>query len=169
MLYVIYWGIAGGYGGISDSALIEADSLEDAEKDAYWRSREQIEDEGLDEDENGDYNEEEIDTWLDYEAEIYTGSKEQIKRMTNYNFVNETMKIKEHTITLYEVEGDYFLTKEMAVVWNIYQGLDTRSSKDYLNSISNLTTEELLLLKDFDNIKETEQQERLILKNIEDL
>ena len=81
MRFLIFWGVANSYGGISSSALITVDSLEEAELEAKMRSFEEAQ-------ELYGIGEDEIDTWLDYYV-IKNPTNEQIEKAKQYDFENE--------------------------------------------------------------------------------
>lgn len=100
--YIIGWGLSGGFGGIHNYEVIEAASLEEAEKDAYQKALEEyenysgyhglrsiediIEEDGVDEEEAEEIYNEEREGWLDYVAKPY--SKEYEKKVKNYHYHN---------------------------------------------------------------------------------
>lgn len=104
--YIIGWGLSGGFGGIHNYEVIQAPSLEEAEKDAYQRSIEEyesysgyhglrsvddiIEEDGVDEEEAEEIYNEEREGWLDYIAKPY--SKEFENKVKNYHYDNPFKK-----------------------------------------------------------------------------
>jgi hypothetical protein len=80
--YEIYWGVAGGYGGIMYSAIICTDSLDKASAEAYDLSYEECETYGI-----GDDDDEDIENWLDYSVREYDGNKD---RLLSYHYTNFT-------------------------------------------------------------------------------
>jgi hypothetical protein len=107
-LYIIGYGLGGGFGGARNFEVIQADSLEDAEKWAlesaceYYESyagsnglREigeiMEEDEIEDEDEAWQIYEEERESWLDYSAQPY--SKEYEKKISGNHYQNNFTEI----------------------------------------------------------------------------
>jgi len=100
--YIIGWGLSGGFGGINNYEVIEASSLEEAEKDAYQRAIDEyeiysgyhglrsvediIEEDGVDEEEAEEIYNEEREGWLDYVAKPY--SKEYEKKVKDYHYHN---------------------------------------------------------------------------------
>jgi len=93
--YIIGWGLSGGFGGIQNYEVIKADSLDEAEKDAYQnysgyhglRSVDVImEEDGVDSDEAEEIYNEEREGWLDYVAKPY--SKEYEKKVKDYHYNN---------------------------------------------------------------------------------
>lgn len=82
--YIIGWGLSGGFGGIHNYEVIKADSLDEAEKDAYYRAIDEyenysgyhglrsvddiMEEDGVDSDEAEEIYNEEREGWLDYVA-----------------------------------------------------------------------------------------------------
>ena len=102
-LYIIGYGLGGGFGGARNFEVIQVDSLEEAESWA-WESacdeyesyagsnglREVMEimeeDEIEDEDEALQVYEEERETWLDYSAQPY--SKEYEKKVMDHHYHN---------------------------------------------------------------------------------
>ena len=104
--YIIGWGLSGGFGGIRDYEVIMADSLEEADKEAYQRAIQEYEqcegmhglrsvDDIMEEDEV-DYDEaeeiynEEREGWIDYSAEPY--SKELEKKVEDNHYENRYKK-----------------------------------------------------------------------------
>lgn len=104
--YIIGWGLSGGFGGIRDYEVIMADSLEEADKEAYQRAIQEYEQyEGMHglrsvddimEDDDVDYDEaeeiynEEREGWIDYSAEPY--SKELEKKVEDNHYENRYKK-----------------------------------------------------------------------------
>lgn len=100
--YIIGWGLSGGFGGIHNYEVIKADSLDEAEKDAYYRAIDEyenysgyhglrsvddiIEEDGVDSDEAEEIYNEEREGWLDYHAKPY--SKEYEKKVKDYHYNN---------------------------------------------------------------------------------
>jgi hypothetical protein len=100
--YIIGWGLSGGFGGIHNYEVIEASSLEEAEKDAYQRSLDEyenysgyhglrsiediMEEDGVEEEEAEEIYNEEREGWLEYVAEPY--SKEYEKKVKDYHYHN---------------------------------------------------------------------------------
>jgi hypothetical protein len=90
MKFLIFWGVGGGYGGISNAALMNFDSREDAEDEAYERSLLEIESYGIGDDcEDEDERIEEIDSWLDYYV-IENPTEADIEKAEDYHFSDET-------------------------------------------------------------------------------
>lgn len=104
--YIIGWGLSGGFGGIRNYEVIMADSLEEADKEAYQRAIQEYEqyegmyglrsvDDIMEEDEV-DYDEaeeiynEEREGWIDYSAEPY--SKELEKKVEDNHYENRYKK-----------------------------------------------------------------------------
>jgi hypothetical protein len=109
-LYIIGYGLAGGFGGASNFEVIKVDSQEEAEEWAYeavcdeyesyagmygLRDVSQImeEDEIKDEDEAYLVFEEERENWLDYSAKPYT--KEYEKKVSVHHYHNPYKQITE--------------------------------------------------------------------------
>jgi hypothetical protein len=90
MKFLIFWGVGGGYGGISNAALMNFDSRKDAEEEACERSLIDIEGYGIGE-EFDDYDEiqEEKESWVDYRV-VMNPTDEQIERAKQYHFSDET-------------------------------------------------------------------------------
>ena len=104
--YIIGWGLSGGFGGIRDYEVIMADSLEEADKEAYQRAIQEYEQyEGMHglrsvddimEEDDVDYDEaeeiynEEREGWIDYSAEPY--SKELEKKVEDNHYENRYKK-----------------------------------------------------------------------------
>lgn len=100
--YIIGWGLSGGFGGIQNYEVIKADSLEEADKDAYQRAIDEyesysglhglrsisdiMEEDGVDSDEAEDIYNEEREDWLDYSSKPY--SKEYEKEIKDYHYHN---------------------------------------------------------------------------------
>lgn len=104
--YIIGWGLSGGFGGIRDYEVIMADSLEEADKEAYQRAIQEYEqyegmhglrsvDDIMEEDEV-DYDEaeqiynEEREGWIDYSSDHY--SKELEKKVEDNHYENRYKK-----------------------------------------------------------------------------
>ena len=101
-LYIIGHGLSGGFGGARNFEVIQADSLEDAEKWAWESACEEyesyagsyglrdimdiIKEDGVEEDEAEEIFNEEREGWLDYIAEPY--SKEYEKKVMYYHYHN---------------------------------------------------------------------------------
>ena len=101
-LFIVGYGLAGGFGGIRDYEVIEADNLEEAEKIAYELACEEYEryvglyglreiEQIMEEDEIEDYDEaeliynEERESWLDYKAMSYNKDNEEKVKYHHYN------------------------------------------------------------------------------------
>lgn len=100
--YIIGWGLSGGFGGIHNYEVVQASSLEGAEKDAYQRSIEEyesysgyhglrsvddiMEEDGVDDEEAEEIYNEEREGWLDYVAKPY--SKEFENKVKDYHYNN---------------------------------------------------------------------------------
>jgi len=104
--YIIGWGLSGGFGGIQNYEVIMADSLEEADKEAYQRAIQEYEqyegmhglrsvDDIMEEDEV-DYDEaeeiynEEREGWIDYSSDPY--SKELEKKVEDNHYENRYKK-----------------------------------------------------------------------------
>lgn len=110
-LFIVGYGLGGGFGGIRDYEVVNTPSLEVASKDAYWLAVEQyqsfeglhglrseeeilqelIEEEGYEEsDETSEIAremyEEEMENWIDYTC--FPWSKEEEKLAKRYNYHN---------------------------------------------------------------------------------
>ncbi len=102
-LYIIGYGLGGGFGGIQDFEVIQADNLEEAENYAFESACEVYEgyvgmyglrdiseimeeDEIEDEEEAIQVYEEERDNWLEYSAHPY--SKEYEDKVMDYHYHN---------------------------------------------------------------------------------
>lgn len=97
-LYIIGWGLGGSFGGIQNYEVIEADSLEEAEKEAYYSACEEYEmysnhftqideimnEEGVDEQEAVEIYEEERESWLEYSAQPYSKELEKKAEIRHY-------------------------------------------------------------------------------------
>ena len=107
-LYIIGYGLSGGFGGARNFEVIQVDSLEDAEKWAWESACEDYEnyagsnglrgvseimeeDEIEDEDEALQVYEEERENWLDYSAQPY--SKEYEKKVMYNHYQNDYKEI----------------------------------------------------------------------------
>lgn len=107
-LYIIGYGLGGGFGGARNFEVIQADSLEDAEKWAWESACEEYEnyagsnglrdvgeimeeDEIEDEEEALQVYEEERENWLDYSAKPY--SKEYEKKVMYNHYQNDYKEI----------------------------------------------------------------------------
>jgi hypothetical protein len=91
--FAIFWGIGGGYGGINNSAIIFAKDIDEALNTASSYSMDDVEATVVtDADPDDDYDAymEEIESWLDYDAEEFTGSEEQMDKLKQYHFQDET-------------------------------------------------------------------------------
>jgi len=100
--YIIGWGLSGGFGGIHNYEVIEASSLEEAEKDAYQRALDEyenysgyhglrsiddiMEEDGVEEEEAEEIYNEEREGWLDYVAKPY--SKEYENKVKDHHYHN---------------------------------------------------------------------------------
>lgn len=102
-LFIIGYGLSGGFGGARNFEVVEAESIEQAEHKAWelaceeyeqycgmhgMRSLDEIkEQEGLDNDEDAkDTYNEERESWLDYCASNY--SKEEEEKVKHFNYEN---------------------------------------------------------------------------------
>lgn len=102
-LYIIGYGLGGGFGGIRNHETIQANSQEEANEEAYYSACQEYEsyagsnglrdvDQIMEEDEIEDYDEalevyeQERESWLDYSAVPY--SKEYEEKVENYNYTN---------------------------------------------------------------------------------
>ena len=101
-LFIIGYGLSGGYGGIHDYEVIEAENLEEAENHAYEKACEYyesyidganlrdtdhiVEEEGVDEEEAYEIFCEEREDWLEYVAMEY--NEENLKKIEGYNLYN---------------------------------------------------------------------------------
>jgi reverse gyrase len=99
--YIIGWGLSGGFGGIHNYEVIKADSLEAAEKDAYYRAIDEyesysghhglrsvddiIDEDDVDSDEAEEIYNEEREGWLDYVAKPYSKEYEKKVKGNHYN------------------------------------------------------------------------------------
>ncbi|MBS1775990.1 MAG: hypothetical protein JSS64_06885 [Bacteroidetes bacterium] len=103
-LFIIGYGLAGGFGGANNFLVIEARDFEDAEQQAYEMACEEYEnyagmnglrditqimeeDEIESEDEAQEVFNDERESWLDYSAVKY--SKEEEKKVENHNYQND--------------------------------------------------------------------------------
>jgi hypothetical protein len=100
--YIIGWGLSGGFGGIHNYEVIKAESVDEAEKDAYQRALDEyenysgyhglrsvsdiMEEDDVEEDEAEEIYNEEREGWLDYVSMPY--SKESEKKLSGYHFDN---------------------------------------------------------------------------------
>jgi len=107
-LFVIGYGLAGGFGGQHNFIVVEAKNLEDAENQAYEMCCEHyeeysgtnglrdigeiMEEEGIDnEDEALEVFNDERESWLDYSAVPY--SKEYEEKVSGYHYQNDFKSI----------------------------------------------------------------------------
>ena len=107
-LYIIGYGLGGGFGGAQNFQVIQSDNLEQAEKESYemacneyemyegmhgLRNISQImeEDDIEDEDEALEIYNEERESWLDYSARVY--SKEYEQTLIGYHYDNPFKEI----------------------------------------------------------------------------
>ena len=106
-LYIIGYGLSGGFGGAQNFEVIDAQSLEDAENQAYemaceeyerysgsngLRSHSEImEEDEVDEDDAEEIYNEERESWLDYKAKPY--SKEYEKKVRGHHYQNNYKEI----------------------------------------------------------------------------
>lgn len=107
-LYIIGWGLAGGFGGARNFEVIQADSQEEAEKWAFENACEEyemyagsnglrdisniMEEDGIEEEEEACVVfEEERESWLDYSARPYT--KEYEKKVEGHHYENRYKEI----------------------------------------------------------------------------
>jgi len=101
-LFIIGYGLSGGYGGIHDYEVIEADSREDAEDEAYVKACEMyenyldgsnlrdvsdiMEEDDVDEENAKQIFYEEREGWLEYVALDY--NKENLEKVEGYHLDN---------------------------------------------------------------------------------
>lgn len=90
--YIIGYGLAGGFGGIQNYTVIKANTIEDAEKEAWMMACEEydsylgsnglrdvdeiMEEDGVDLEEAEEILNEERESWIDYEVFLYSEEKE---------------------------------------------------------------------------------------------
>jgi hypothetical protein len=108
-LFIVGYGLAGGFGGIQNYVVIEASSESDAEDQARLMSVEEYEsyagsnglrdiqdimdEDEVDEDEAYEIYDQEMDSWLDYEAEPFTKERLDELNEEGYNVENRFTEI----------------------------------------------------------------------------